>query len=305
MPTLTKTTLKGRKIGFIGLGLMGRPMARNLKAAGADIVIHNRSQGVIGELSDEGMTPAETPADVAGAIGENGAVIMMLPDTAAVEKVLMGPDGVVGGLIGGSGPGPLIIDMGTTKVIATRAFARDVEAAGGHYIDAPVSGGTIGAEGGSLTIMAGGSDDALQRAAPIFGVLGQSTTHVGPAGTGQVAKAANQVIVGLTIGAVAEALVLARKAGADPARVRDALKGGFADSRILEVHGLRMIEGAFEPGGKCVTQRKDMDQALELATELGFEMPATALGRDLYDKVIEAGHGDLDHSALIKAIDPD
>ncbi len=299
------TDLKGRKIGFIGLGLMGKPMARNLKAAGAAIIIHNRSQGVIGELSGAGMTPAKTPADVAGAIGENGvedgAVIMMLPDTPAVEKVLRGPDGVVSGLR----PGQLIIDMGTTKVIATRTFARDVEAAGGRYIDAPVSGGTIGAEDGALTIMAGGSDEALQRAMPIFDVLGQSTTHVGPVGTGQVAKAANQVIVGLNIGAVAEALVLAKKAGADPARVRDALKGGFADSRILEVHGKRMIDGAFEPGGKCVTQRKDLDQALELATELGFEMPATALCRDLYDKLIDAGLGDLDHSALIKAIDPD
>ncbi len=299
------TDLKGRKIGFIGLGLMGKRMARNLKAAGAAIIIHNRSQGVIGELSGDGMTPAKTPADVAGAIGEDGAVIMMLPDTPEVEKVLIGPEGVVSGLIGGKGPGRLIIDMGTTKVIATRTFAKDVDAAGGQYIDAPVSGGTIGAEGGSLTIMAGGTDEALQRAAPIFDVLGQSTTHVGPVGTGQVAKAANQVIVGLNIGAVAEALVLAKKAGADPAKVRDALKGGFADSRILEVHGLRMIDGSFEPGGKCVTQRKDMDQALELATELGFEMPATALGRDLYDKVIDAGLGELDHSALIKAIDPD
>ncbi len=299
------TSLKGHKIGFIGLGLMGKSMARNLKAAGADMIIHNRSQGVIGELSGAGMTPAETPADVAGAVGENGTVIMMLPDTPAVEKVLRGPDGVVSGLIGGKGPGPLIIDMGTTKVIATRTFARDVEAAGGQYIDAPVSGGTLGAEDGALTIMAGGSEEALQRAAPIFDVLGQSTTHVGPVGTGQVAKAANQVIVGLNIGAVAEALVLAKKAGADPAKVRDALKGGFADSRILEVHGRRMIDGAFEPGGKCVTQRKDLDQALELAAELGFEMPATALNRDLYDKLIDAGLGDLDHSALIKAIDPD
>ena len=145
----------------------------------------------------------------------------------------------------------------------------------------------------------------MKRAGPVFDVLGKTTTHVGPVGTGQVAKAANQVIVGLNIGAVAEALTLAKKAGADPARVRDALAGGFADSRILEVHGKRMIEDAFEPGGKCTTQRKDMSQALELAEELGFELPATALNMGLYDKVIEAGHGDLDHSALIKAIDPD
>ncbi len=292
------TSLNGMTIGFIGLGLMGRPMAGNLKAAGAEMIIHNRSQGVMEALSSEGMTPAKTPADVTG---QADTVILMLPDTPAVEKVLLGPDGAVSGLR----PGGLIIDMGTSKVMATRAFAKDAEAAGGDYIDAPVSGGTIGAEGGSLTIMAGGSDETMKRAAPIFEVLGKTTTHVGPVGTGQVAKAANQVIVGLNIGAVAEALTLAKKAGADPARVRDALAGGFADSRILEVHGKRMIEGTFEPGGKCTTQRKDMSQALELAEELGFELPATALNMALYDKVIEAGLGDKDHSALIKAIDPD
>ncbi len=292
------TSLQGRKIGFIGLGLMGKPMALNLKAAGAEMIVHNRSQGVIEELAGEGMTPARTAADVTG---QADTVILMLPDTPAVEKVLLGPDGAVSGL----GPGGLIIDMGTTKVMATRTFAKDVETAGGDYIDAPVSGGTIGAEGGSLTIMAGGSGEAMKRASPLFDVLGKSTTHVGAVGTGQVAKAANQVIVGLNIGAVAEALTLAKKAGADPARVRDALAGGFADSRILEVHGLRMIEDTFEPGGKCTTQRKDMSQAIELADELGFELPATALNMALYDKVIEAGHGDLDHSALIKAIDPD
>ncbi len=153
--------------------------------------------------------------------------------------------------------------------------------------------------------MAGGSDAAMEKAAPVFDVLGQSTTHVGATGTGQVAKAANQVIVGLNIGAVAEALTLAKKAGADPARVRDALAGGFADSRILEVHGKRMIDDTFIPGGKCITQRKDLFQALELAEELGLEMPATALNMALYDKVIEAGLGELDHSALIKAFDPD
>ena len=295
------TTLDGQTIGFIGLGFMGKPMAQNLKAEGARLVINNRSQGVIEELEREGMMPAKSPADVAGAVGEDGAVILMLPDTPAVEGVLRGPDGLVSGLA----PGCLVIDMGTSKVTATRAFARDVESAGGLYMDAPVSGGTIGAQGGTLTIMAGGGDEAMVRAKPIFDVLGQKTTHVGPVGTGQVAKAANQIIVGLNIGAVAEALTLAKKAGADPARVRDALSGGFADSRILEVHGQRMVDGEFEPGAKSTIQRKDLDQAVELAAELGFELPATALGRDLYDKLIDAGHGDLDHSALIKAIDPD
>ncbi len=289
--------LDGQTIGFIGLGLMGKPMARNLQAAGAKMIVHNRSQAVVDELAGEGMTPAKTPAEAAAA----GIVILMLSDTPAVEAVINGPGGVLEGL----GDGGLVIDMGTSKVPATRKLAAAVIAGGGDYVDAPVSGGTIGAEAGSLTIMVGGSDAAVARAMPLFEVLGAKTTHVGDIGCGQITKAANQVIVGLNIGAVAEALTLARRAGADPARVRAALGGGFADSRILDVHGQRMIDGAFAPGGKCVTQRKDMDQALELAAELGIELPATALNRDLYDRVIDAGHGELDHAALIKAIDPD
>ncbi len=289
--------LDGYTIGFIGLGLMGKPMARNLMAAGAKMIVHNRSQAVVEELAAEGMTAAQTSADAAAA----GIVILMLADTPAVEAVIGGPGGVLEGLADGG----LVIDMGTTKVSATRQLAAAVIARGGDYIDAPVSGGSAGAVAGNLSIMAGGGEAAITRALPIFEVLGAKTTRVGELGCGQIAKAANQVIVGLNIGAVAEALTLARRAGADPARVREALGGGFADSRILEVHGQRMIDGAFQPGGKCVTQRKDMDQALELAAELGIELPATALNRDLYDRVIAAGGGDLDHAALIKAIDPD
>jgi 2-hydroxy-3-oxopropionate reductase len=291
-------SLDGQTIGFIGLGLMGKPMAQNLMAVGADLIIHNRSQAVVEELAGEGMTPAASPAAVTKAAD---TVICMLPDTPTVEAILLGPDGVVEGVSEGS----LVIDMGTTKVPDTRSFADAVQAKGGDYVDAPVSGGTIGAEGGSLTIMAGGSDTAVAHAMPLFEVLGARTTHVGGTGNGQVAKAANQMIVGLNIGAVAEALTLAKKAGADPAKVRDALAGGFADSRILEVHGQRMIDGAFEPGGKCTTQRKDLDQALELARDLGFDLPATALCRELYDRMIADGGGELDHSALIKAIDPE
>ena len=291
-------SLDGQTIGFIGLGLMGKPMARNLKAAGAKMIIHNRSQGVVEELLAEGMTSAATPREVAE---KAPVLICMLPDTPTVEKILLGGDGVVEGI----GDNTLVIDMGTTKVPDTRTFSAAVKAKGGDYIDAPVSGGTIGAEGGTLTIMVGGTDAAIVRAMAIFDVLGQHTTHVGGVGNGQVAKAANQMIVGLNIGAVAEALTMAKKAGADPAKVRQALRGGFADSRILEVHGQRMIDGAYKPGGKCVTQRKDMDQALELAEQLGIELPATALNRSLYDRVVDAGHGELDHSALIKAIDPE
>lgn len=290
------TTLQGQEIGFIGLGLMGKPMARNLAKAGADLIIHNRSSASVDELVTEGMAAGGSPSRTAQ---RADVIIMMLPDTPTVEKVLLGEDGVVAGLK----PGSLVIDMGTTKVPVTRAFAKAVEDKSCDYVDAPVSGGTIGAENGTLTIMAGGTNTAFERAHPILNVLGSRITHIGDAGTGQVAKAANQVIVGLNIGAVAEALTLAKHAGADPAKVREALAGGFADSRILEVHGQRMIDDKFEPGARATVQRKDMDQALELATELGIELPATSLSRDLYDWLIENGGADLDHAALIKAID--
>lgn len=290
------TTLQGQKTGFIGLGLMGKPMARNLANAGADLIVHNRSSASVDELVSEGMAAGGSPSGTA-----QGAdiIIMMLPDTPTVEKILLGENGVLVGLK----PGSLVIDMGTTKVPVTRAFAKAVEDKGCDYLDAPVSGGTIGAENATLTIMAGGTDAAFERAHPILNVLGSRITHIGGAGTGQVAKAANQVIVGLNIGAVAEALTLAKHAGADPAKVREALAGGFADSRILEVHGQRMIDDTFMPGARATVQRKDMDQALELAAELGIELPATSLSRDLYDWLIENGGADLDHAALIKAID--
>ncbi len=290
--------LTNRAIGFIGLGFMGKPMARNLQAAGATMIVHSRSPGPVEELVAEGMTGAATPAEVAA---QAGTIILMLTDTTAVEFVLTGPNGVLAGLT----PGALVIDMGTTLMTTTRDLAGRVHDAGGAYLDAPVSGGTMGAEAGTLTIMAGGDDAAMNRAAPLFDVIGAKTTHVGGIGAGQVAKAANQVIVGLTIGAVAEGLSLARKAGVDPAKVREALGGGFADSRILDVHGKRMVDKTFAPGAKSTIQRKDMDQAVILAARLGMEMPATALNRELYDRMIAAGYGDRDHAALIAAIDPD
>ena len=289
--------LTNRTIGFIGLGFMGKLMARNLQAAGATMIIHSRSAGPVQELVAEGMTSAASPADVAA---QAEMVILMLTDTAAVELVLTGQSGILTGLKADT----LVIDMGTTLMTTTQALAAKVHDAGGAYLDAPVSGGTMGAEAGTLTIMAGGDDDAMDRAAPLFDVMGSKTTHVGGIGAGQVAKAANQVIVGLTIGAVAEGLSLARKAGIDPAKVREALGGGFADSRILEVHGKRMVDKTFAPGAKSTIQRKDMDQAETLAARLGMEMPATTLNRKLYDRMIAAGHGDLDHAALIAAIDP-
>ncbi len=292
------SSLHGLTIGFIGLGLMGKPMARNLFSAGADVVVHNRSRGAVDELIRDGMRSALSPAAVAD---EADIVILMLSDTPAVQAVMTQERGLLGNLQHGA----LVIDMGTTDTLTTRELAVQVEARGASYIDAPVSGGTLGAQRGELVIMAGGNTASLLRAGPIFDVLGKQTTHEGEVGAGQVAKAANQIIVGLTIGAVSEALALANKAGVDPARVRDALAGGFADSRILELHGKRMVDHSFDPGGKCTTQRKDLDQALSLAAALGMDLPATALSRDLYDRLITEGHGELDHAALIKAIDPD
>lgn len=289
-------TLSDITIGFIGLGLMGRPISLNLHRAGAELIIYNRSRGVVDELVGVGIEAATSPKDVA----ERAPIIMlMVSDTPAVERILFGDDGVAQGLQTGA----IVIDMGTTAVTATRNFAQQIKAKGAHYVDAPVSGGQVGAEAATLAIMVGASEDAFARAKPIFKVLAKNITHVGEVGAGQVAKAANQIIVGVTIGAVAEALALAKKAGVDPAKVRQALAGGFAASRILEVHGLRMVDQTFDPGGKATTQRKDLVQALELAQQLGMELPATALNRDLYDKLIEMGGGELDHSALIKVLE--
>lgn len=296
MTSLPPLALHNWTIGFIGLGLMGKPMARNLHKAGANLIIHNRSQNVITELRSEGMHPATSSAGVAKAAN---TIILMLPDTQTVEQTLNGDNGILKNLK----PGTLLIDMGTTEATATRTFAARIETAGGIYVDAPVSGGTIGAVNGTLSIMAGGTPEAIEKARPVLSCLGKSIVHVGPVSTGQIAKAANQVIVGLTISAVGEALKLAERAGADPNRVRAALKGGFADSRILEVHGQRMVSGDFTPGGKCTTQRKDLFQAQKLAKEHGLFLPTTAQVMDQYDRVIEAGFGDLDHAALIKVLD--
>jgi len=287
------STRNAHSIGFIGLGLMGRPMALNLHAAGVPVCVYNRSQAVVRDLLAAGLSTAATPGEIAR---RTDTVIFMLPDTPTVETVM-------DALIADLPPASLVIDMGTTEVSVTRALGARLHAIGCDFIDAPVSGGTIGASAGTLSIMVGGTERAVNRAQPIFDILGSQMVHVGPTGTGQIAKAANQVIVGLTISAVGEALKLAERAGADPARVRDALKGGFAASRILEVHGQRMISGDFTPGGKCTTQRKDLHQALKLAQEHGLSLPTTAQVKDQYDRLIDAGLGDLDHAALIKVLD--
>jgi 3-hydroxyisobutyrate dehydrogenase-like beta-hydroxyacid dehydrogenase len=288
--------LGGTKTGFIGLGLMGKPMARNLHAAGAAMTVTSRSPGPAAELAAEGMCAAATARDVAAA---SDIVIMMLTDTNAVDTVLHGPDGVIAGLK----PGTLVIDMGTTKPRETRAWAEEVAAAGGDYVDAPVSGGTVGAEQGNLSIMAGGSDAAVACAMPLFEAMGRNITHIGDVGAGQVCKSANQAIVGMTLAAVAEGLTLAKAAGVDPGKVRTALLGGFAESRVLDLHGGRMVERAFAPGGRASVQHKDNAQALELAAQVGVELPALSAVQELWQKMLDKGWADLDQAGIIRAIE--
>jgi 2-hydroxy-3-oxopropionate reductase len=279
------------RIGFIGLGIMGQPMADNLLAAGYPLTVHNRGRGPVDELAARGATPAASPREVAAT---SDVVITMLPDSPDVEAVVLGPDGVADGIREGA----LYIDMSTIGPAVSRRIAAVLSERGVDAVDAPVSGGEPAARDGNLSIMAGGSEEAVERARPIFEVLGKATTHIGPVGAGQVAKAANQVVVALTIQAVAEALVLARKAGVDPARVRDALLGGFAQSRILDLHGQRMLDGAYEPGFKLRLHRKDLAIALQLGREEHAPLFATAQAAELMDALLAQGAGDRDHSAL-------
>ncbi|MFH1805407.1 MAG: NAD(P)-dependent oxidoreductase [Pseudomonadota bacterium] len=293
------TALAGEKIAFIGLGLMGRPMALNLEKAGAVLTVTTRNPETLNMFEDLGIAIAATPADAAA---NADIIIICVADTKAVENVLLGEEGVVDGLRDGA----IVIDMGTTAIDATHRFADAVNDAGGEWVDAPVSGGTHGAENGSLSIMVGAEIEDFERVKRILDVLGNRVTHVGPVGAGQIAKAANQMIVGITIGAVAEALSMADEAGVDPARLREALTGGFADSAILQKHGERMIERNFVPGGKVVTQRKDLYQALEFSEgELGLELPFSRLALELYEELIDMGGGELDHSALIQVYEED
>lgn len=295
--------LAGRRIGVVGLGLMGAPMARNLMTAGAALVVHNRSPKNMGPLVADGAEGADNPAEVAASTA-GGIIVVCVTDTAALEAVIRGGEGGrATGLLSALAPGTLVIDMGTSDVAATRALAAEVEAAGGRYIDAPVSGGEIGAQAGTLAIMAGGADEDIARARALFEVLGDSITHIGPVGTGQVAKAANQAIVAMTLDAVAEGLTLAKAAGADPARVREALLGGFAASRILEVHGQRMIDRSFAPGGRAGIQLKDIRQALALAEEAGLALPGLRLAGDLWAEMVARGWGELDQAGIVRLIE--
>ncbi|MGD0561905.1 MAG: 2-hydroxy-3-oxopropionate reductase [Roseiarcus sp.] len=283
------------KLGFIGLGVMGAPMAGHLLKGGHTLHVFSRS-GAPAQLLADGAEPSANPAEVARA---SDVVITMVPDTPDVEKVLFGENGVATGL----SKGKAVIDMSSISPIATKQFAAKIEKLGCDYVDAPVSGGELGAKAATLSIMVGGSEDAFARVKPIFELMGKNITHVGAVGDGQTAKVANQIIVALNIEAVAEALLFAAKAGADPARVRAALMGGFASSRILEVHGERMIKRTFNPGFRIELHQKDLNLALSSARALGVSLPNTATAQELFNSCVAHGGAAWDHSALARALE--
>lgn len=284
------------RIGFIGTGIMGRPMAGHLQAAGHDLVLHRHRSEPPAELVAGGATVGGSPAEIAAAAD---VIILMLPDTPDVETAVLG----AGGLASADLADKLVIDMSSIDPIATKRFAEAVAAKGGAYLDAPVSGGEVGAKNAALTIMVGGTPEAFARAEPLFAVMGKNITHVGGVGDGQITKVANQIIVALNIEAVAEALVFASKAGADPAKVRAALMGGFAASRILEVHGERMIARTFNPGFRIDLHRKDLSLALASARSLGLSLPNTATAQELFNSCAAHGDGGRDHSAMVTALE--
>ena len=283
-------------IGFIGLGIMGKPMARNLLKAGYSLVVHNRSRPAANELEKEGAKVAGSPQEVAA---QTELVITMLPDSPDVEQVVAGNRGV----FEGAQPGTLLIDMSTISPVVARRLAAEAEARALDMLDAPVSGGEVGAISAALSIMIGGKASAVERAMPIFQALGKNIVHVGEAGAGQVAKAANQVVVGLTIAAVSEALVLATKAGVDPAKVRQVLLGGFAQSRILDAHGQKMLERNFKPGFRIRLHEKDLSIALATGREYGVPLLLTAVVDQMMNTMKAMGKGDLDHAGLVTLIE--
>ena len=283
------------KLGFIGLGIMGAPMAAHLIKAGHALFVNTRST-VPADLVAAGAQACATAAEVAR---NADIVFMMLPDTPDVAKVLWGDNGVAAGL----SPGKTVVDMSSISPMETKEFAQQINALGCDYLDAPVSGGEVGAKAASLTIMVGGSDAAFERVKPLFELMGKNITLVGGNGDGQTCKVANQIIVALNIAAVGEALLFASKAGADPAKVRQALMGGFASSRILEVHGERMIKRTFAPGFRIGLHQKDLNLALAGAKTLGLALPQTASAAQLMQACAANGMQDLDHSALVRALE--
>lgn len=284
------------RIGFVGVGIMGKPMARNLIKAGFPLTVHNRSRGPVQELVGEGARDGISPRGVA----EQSDIIMtMLPDSPDVQQVVTGP----GGILEGIRPGTIYIDMSTISPIVTREIAPLIEAKDCQMLDAPVSGGEKGAVEATLSIMVGGPQDVFERVRPIFEAMGKNIVYMGDHGAGQVTKACNQIVVALTIQAISEALTLAVKAGVDPAKVRQALLGGFAQSRILDLHGQRMLDRNFKPGFKVAFHQKDLNIALSTGRALGVPLPATAVVQEAFTALRGLGRGDLDHSSLVTLIE--
>ena len=278
---------------------MGAPMAGQLLKAGHQLFVHTRSK-VAPELIDGGATRCGSAQEVAT---QADIIFLMLPDTPDVQQVLFGEAGVADGLKGGIAAGKTVVDMSSISPIETKAFAQKINALGCDYLDAPVSGGEVGAKAASLTIMVGATEEGFARVKPLFELMGKNITHVGGNGDGQTTKVANQIIVALNIAAVSEALVFASKAGADPAKVRQALMGGFAASRILEVHGERMIKRTFSPGFRIALHQKDLNLALQGAKAIGVSLPQTANAAQLMQSCAAHGMGQLDHSALVRALE--
>jgi 2-hydroxy-3-oxopropionate reductase len=286
------------KVGFIGLGIMGRPMAGHLQAAGHELALYDKFISPLPqELTDGGAVGCASGKEVTE---RSDIIIVMVPDTPDVDDVLFGPDGVADGLADGK----IVVDMSSISPIATKGFASRINELGCQYVDAPVSGGEVGAKQATLTIMCGGPEDAFNTVKPLFELMGKNITLIGTDnGAGQICKVANQIIVALNIEAVSEALVFAAKAGADPAVVREALMGGFASSKILEVHGERMIKRTFDPGFRIELHQKDLGLALQSARELHMSLPNTATCQELFNACAAKGGSGWDHSGLVRALE--
>ena len=283
-------------LGFIGVGIMGKPMAGHLVKAGHKVLVYDVNAAPVQELAAKGAVACKSSKEVAE---KTGIIFIMVPDTPDVEAVLFGKGGLAEGLKAGS----IVVDMSSISPIATKEFAKKLAAMGVQMLDAPVSGGQVGAENAALSIMVGGDPGVFEKIKPYFELMGKNIVHIGGNGDGQTCKVANQIVVALTIEAVAEALLFASKAGADPVKVRAALLGGFAQSRILDLHGERMIKRTFNPGFRIRLHQKDLNLALQAARSMGLSLPNTATTQELFNAVAAQGGIDLDHSALVFALE--
>ncbi len=285
-----------KRIGFIGLGLMGKPMVRNLIKAGYLLIVHNRSRAAVDELVSAGANPAASPKEAAASAD---VIITMLPEDPHVEEVVTHTDGVIESIRQDA----VLVDMSTISPKTARKIADQLATRGAHMLDAPVSGGVEAATAATLTIMVGGKAKIFEHVLPVFQKLGKNINYIGDHGAGQVTKAANQIIVGLTLQAVAEAFIFAKKSGVDPAKVRQAIMGGYAQSRVLELHGQRMLDRNFQPGGKVKSHRKDLEIVLSVAKELGICLPGTAMISQLFNAVVTHGGLDWDHAAIVTVLE--